>query len=67
MMAFAAQNASAQAGTAYMRMAKITIDSTKLDPYIVALKEQMQSALRFEKGVLAYSAVQDKNNPTKIT
>jgi quinol monooxygenase YgiN len=60
-------NLSAQHGTTYMRIAKITVDSTKLDEYIAALKEQMQSALRLEKGVLAYSALQDKEKPSKIT
>jgi len=60
-------NLSAQDVTTYMRIAKITVDSTKLDEYKAALKEQMQSALRLEKGVLAYSAVQDKKNPSKIT
>lgn len=60
-------NLSAQDGTSYMRIAKITVDSTKLDEYKAALKEQMQSALRYEKGVLAYAAVQDKQNPSKIT
>ena len=60
-------NLSAQEGKAYMRIAKITVDSTKLDEYKAALKEQMQSALRIEKGVLAYSAVEDKKNPSKIT
>lgn len=60
-------NLSAQNETAYMRIAKITVDSTKLEEYTAALKEQMQLALRLEKGVLAYSAIQDKKNPSKIT
>jgi len=60
-------NLSAQDGTTYMRIAKIMVDSTKLEGYKAALKEQMQSALKLEKGVLAYSAVQDKANPSKIT
>jgi len=60
-------NLSAQDGTSYMRIAKITVDNTKLDDYVAALKEQMQSALRLEKGVLAYYAVQDKKDPSKIT
>lgn len=60
-------NLLAQDGTTYMRIAKIAVDSTKLDNYTAALKEQMQLALRLEKGVLAYSALQDKNNPSKIT
>ncbi len=50
-----------------MRIARITVDTTKLDDYKTALKEQMQSALRLEKGVLAYAAVQEKKNPSKIT
>ena len=60
-------NLSAQDGTTYMRIAKITVDSTKLDEYKTALKEQMKSAIRLEKGVLSYYAVQDKRNPSKIT
>lgn len=51
----------------YMRIAKITVDSNKLDDYLIALKAQMESALKYEKGVLAYTAVQDKETPTKIT
>lgn len=58
--------ASAQRST-YMRIAKIEVDSTQLDEYIKALKLQMQSALKHESGVLAYSALQDKNAPWKIT
>ena len=57
----------AQEKTTYMRIAKITVDSTQLDEYKVALKEQMQAAIKQEKGVLAYSAVQDKLKPYKIT
>ncbi len=60
-------NLSAQGETTYMRIAKITVDSAKLDEYKAALKEQMQSALKLEKGVLAYSAVHEKKNPYKIT
>lgn len=58
--------ASAQSNN-YMRIAKIVVDSTQLDNYLIALKEQMKTALKKEKGVLAYSAVQDKNNPAHIT
>ena len=58
---------AAQSSNKYMRIANITVDSTQLDPYLVLLKEQMNAALKLEKGVLAYSAVQDKKNPSKIT
>lgn len=61
-------NMSAQSSNNYMRIAKITVDSSQLESYLVALKEQMNAALKLEKkGVLAYSAVQDKENPTHIT
>ena len=60
-------NLSAQEGTTYMRIAKITVDSTRLGEFQAALKEQMQSALSIEKGVLAYSAVQERKNPSNIT
>lgn len=50
-----------------MRIAKITVDSNKLPDYLIALKTQMESALRYEEGVLAYTAVQDKNTPNRIT
>lgn len=67
LMAIESADLSAQDRTPYMRIAKITVDSTKVDEYKAALREQMQSALRLEKGVLSYSAVQDKKNPSKIT
>lgn len=51
----------------YMRIAKIVVDSSKLESYTQALKAQMKSALKLEPGVLAYSAVYDKNNPVNIT
>lgn len=66
MMTLTLQNSMAQDKSTYMRIAKITVDSVKLNDYLIALKTQMQSALKYEKGVLAYSAVQDKNNPNKI-
>jgi quinol monooxygenase YgiN len=67
LMVFSLESAFAQDQTTYMRIAKITVDSTKINDYKIALKEQMQSALQLEKGVLAYSAVQDKKNPERIT
>ena len=64
---FAWQDSIAQDRTPYMRIARITVDSVQLNNYLVALKAQMQAALTYEEGVLAYSAVQDKNSPNKIT
>lgn len=67
MLTIATNGVSAQEKSTYMRIAKITVDSTQLAPYIAALREQMDAALKLEKGVLAYAAVQDKLEPWKIT
>ncbi len=67
MSIFISSNVSAQTPQNYMRIAKIVVDSAQLDNYKIALKEQMKAALELEEGVLAYSALQDKNNATHIT
>jgi 4-carboxymuconolactone decarboxylase len=51
----------------YVRLAKIRVDATKLDSYIAALKEEVETSLRVESGVLKLYAVSDKNNPEHIT
>lgn len=58
---------SAQENKQIVRMAKLVIDSTQLENYKAALKEQMENALRVEPGVLLYNAVYEKNNQTHIT
>jgi quinol monooxygenase YgiN len=60
-------SASAQDHQKYMRIAKITVDSTQLDEYKSALREQMSTAVKNEKGVLAYAAVADKKHKNQIT
>jgi len=60
-------NAFAQNNSHYMRIAKIVVDSTKLESYKSALKEGIESAVRIEPGVLSLYAVYDKKNPTHIT
>ena len=67
MVSFASEKISAQSSEKYMRIAKIVVDSTQLESFKIALKEQMKAALMLEEGVLAYSAVEDKNNPSHIT
>ena len=67
MTLFISGKASAQLPQHYMRIAKIVVDSTQLDAYKNALKTQMTEALSHEKGVLAYTALQDKNDATHIT
>ena len=58
---------SAQTNPQYMRIAKIVVDSTKLESYKTALKEGMEAAVRREPGVLSLYAVYEKKNPTHVT
>lgn len=51
----------------YIRVGKIVIDSTHLESYKAALKEEMEAAVRIEPGVLTLYSVYDKNNPTYVT
>jgi quinol monooxygenase YgiN len=54
-------------GTQMVRLAKIKVDPAQLENYHKALKEQMSTAIRLEKGVLTYYAVADKEEPSNIT
>lgn len=49
------------------RIAKIKVDATQLEKYRIALKEQMEAAIKLEPGVLSYTAVADKKDATLIT
>ena len=60
-------NTMAQEKNQMVRLAKITVDPLKLDEYNMALKEQMTTAVRVEKGVLTYYAVADKKDLSHIT
>lgn len=60
-------HAKAQTDKRMIRIAKIEVDSTQLKEYSAALKEQMQTAVRLEPGVLNYYAVADKKDPSRIT
>ena len=59
--------ASAQANNQMVRLAKLVIDSTQLESYTAALKEEIETSVRVESGVLTLYAVAEKNNPTHIT
>ncbi len=60
-------HAKAQTDKRMIRIAQIEVDSTQLRQYNAALKEQMQTAVRLEPGVLTYYAVADKKDPSRIT
>ena len=64
---FFCSNASAQEKTQMVRLAKIVIDSTQLESYKALLKEEIETSVRVEPGVITLYAVSEKNNPTHIT
>jgi quinol monooxygenase YgiN len=49
------------------RIAKIRVDAKQLEAYKLLLKEQMNTAIKVEPGVLSYTAVADKKDATSIT
>lgn len=59
--------ATAQVTTKMYRIAKIKVDANQLELYQVALKEQMNTAIQLEPGVLSYTVVADKKDPSAIT
>ncbi len=50
-----------------VRLAKLQIDSTQLENYKTALKEEITTSVHVEPGVLTFNAVFEKNNPAHIT
>lgn len=49
-----------------VRVAKIQIDSVQLENYKAALKEEIETSVHVEPGVLSLYAVYDKENPTHV-
>ncbi|MHA7128401.1 putative quinol monooxygenase [Algoriphagus namhaensis] len=60
-------SALAQEREHMVRFAKIKVDPLQLVEYTTALKEQMETAIQVEEGVLSYHAVADKSDPNTIT
>lgn len=58
---------SAQNSNKMYRIAKIKVDASQLEKYTQALEEQMNTAIKLEPGVLSYTAVADKKDPSSIT
>lgn len=66
-MSLSNEPASAQDASRYIRIAKIVVDSTQLENYKAALREEIEISLHVEPGVLILYAVSEKNNPAHIT
>ena len=60
-------SACAQQKSQMVRLAKLVIDSAQLESYKVMLKEEIETSVRLEPGVLTLYAVSEKDNPTHIT
>lgn len=57
----------AQKKTQMVRLAKLVIDSTQLESYNDFLKEEIETSIRVEPGVLTLYAVAEKNKPNHVT
>ena len=60
-------NSKAQISDHMYRIAKIKVDTNQLEQYKIALKKQMNAAIKLEPGVLSYTVVADKKDATEIT
>jgi quinol monooxygenase YgiN len=49
-----------------IHLAKLRIDSSQLKPYLASLKEEIETSVRIEPGVLTLYATSEKDNPTHI-
>lgn len=50
-----------------VRLSKITVDANRLDEYNAYLKEEIETSMRLEPGVLTLYAVAEKDAPNRIT
>jgi quinol monooxygenase YgiN len=50
----------------YVRVAQIEIDPARLDSYKAIAKEQIETAIRDEPGVLTLYAVAEQDHPTRV-
>jgi quinol monooxygenase YgiN len=57
----------AQDQNAIVRVARIIIDPAQLEAYTAALKEEIETSIRVEPGVITLYAVAEKKEPSHIT
>jgi quinol monooxygenase YgiN len=62
-----ASNMSFAQDNRVIRIARIKIDPTYLDSYKTAIREQIETAVKVEPGVIMLYAVHDKAIPTNVT
>jgi 4-carboxymuconolactone decarboxylase len=59
--------AVAQDSERMVRLSRLVIDAQQLDAYRAALKEEIETSVRDEPGVLTLYAVSEKDQPTHFT
>jgi quinol monooxygenase YgiN len=59
-------NAAVAVGSPIVRIAELEIDPAQLDAYKLALKEEIETSIRVEPGVLTLYAVSLKEHPEQI-
>ncbi len=60
-------NSFAQRKNLVVRIAKLQIDSANLENYKTALKEEIETSVKVEPGVLTLYAVYENGHPTQVT
>lgn len=50
----------------YVRIAELEIDPAQLENYTAAVREEMETSVRVEPGVLVIYAVAEKDSPAKL-
>lgn len=63
----ASNEVCAQGKEPMVRLAKIIVDSSRLEEYKSILKEEAEQSVKLEPGVLTLYAVSEKENPTHFT
>src|SRR4051794_25275195 len=58
--------ATKKAGVPVVRVADLEIAAAQLEHYTAAVKEEMETSVRVEPGVLAIYAVAERENPSKL-
>jgi quinol monooxygenase YgiN len=66
-MVMTAKQAQAQGREPIVRLAKIEVDPVQVENYKAYLKEEIETSIRIEPGVITLYAVFEKNKPTHIT
>ncbi len=67
MIASLGRQAVAEEKSQVVNLAKLQIDPAQLEAYRAALREEIETSVRVEPGVLSLNAVSEKDHPERIT